>query len=89
MEENLRKRAQSLIRLESECVDCDLPCLGSACQYMNVARRYCDICGEIADYVVDGQDLCEECAHKLADDEFKRLEFFQKCELLEIDYVEI
>lgn len=78
-----------MIRYENECVDCGQPCIGSGCPYMNVYRRYCDICGELADYIVDGEDLCENCAHKLADEEFKGLSYFEKCELLEIEYKEI
>ena len=74
---------------ENECVDCGLPCIGSLCSYSDVVRRYCDICGEPAEYIVDNVDMCEDCANKVVDEEFKGLTYFEKCELLEFEYKEI
>lgn len=50
-------------RIENECVDCWLPCLGDACPYRNVRRLYCDRCGgeEEMLYKVEGEELCEVC----------------------------
>ena len=57
-----------MIRIENHCVGCTdlgLPCLGHRCPNRRVPVRYCDKCGtEITDgcyYMVDGEDLCEEC----------------------------
>ena len=43
-------------RIENECVDCGLPCLGDACPYRNVRRLYCDRCDSEAEmlYKVEG-----------------------------------
>lgn len=51
-----------MIRIESECVDCELPCVYNACPYYKVARLYCDECGEEADlWKFDGEELCVCC----------------------------
>lgn len=53
-----------MLKVENQCVDCGLPCLGSSCSYRNVEVYYCDRCGnECGDevYDVDGTDLCEYC----------------------------
>ena len=53
-------------RIENECVDCGLPCLGSTCPYRNVVRYYCDKCGEEAYplYHYEGKEVCVECILK-------------------------
>jgi hypothetical protein len=52
-------------RIEDECVDCGLPCLGRACRYRAVPHWFCDECGQEFNpdelYAFDGQELCEEC----------------------------
>lgn len=49
-------------RIENDCVDCGLPCLGNGCPYRNVPHYYCDECGnEETLYYYDGQELCVEC----------------------------
>ena len=49
--------------IEDHCVGCDLPCIGSACPYVDVEVHYCDRCGaELCDiYRWDDEELCEEC----------------------------
>ena len=50
-------------RIENECVDCDLPCLGPTCPNRNVVRYYCDKCKN-EDYPLfhyDGEELCAAC----------------------------
>ena len=50
-------------RIENECVDCVLPCLGPTCPKRNVVRYYCDKC-ENEDYPLyhyDGQEICAAC----------------------------
>ena len=49
----------------SDCVGCGLPCLHEGCKYYSVPYLICDGCGnenceEL--YIVDGEELCEECA---------------------------
>lgn len=50
-------------RIENECVDCGLPCLGDTCPYRNVRRLYCDRCDSEAEmlYKVEDEELCEAC----------------------------
>lgn len=73
-------------KYESQCVDCGLPCLGSACRYYRVAVDYCDSCGdENAEYVIDGEDYCEECAKEYIKDAFDDLTLSKQAELLNID----
>lgn len=55
-----------MIRIENDCVDCGMPCLGNVCQYRNVPHIYCDNCGDECDEVYDvgGEQLCEDCLLK-------------------------
>lgn len=47
---------------KSECMPCDLPCVGRGCKYYEVTRYYCDMClSEDVLYDFDGQELCIEC----------------------------
>lgn len=52
-------------RIENDCVDCGLPCLGSNCPKRNVVHYYCDYCGyEEKLYHYDNDEICEECLLK-------------------------
>ena len=51
-------------QIEDRCVDCGLPCIGSRCPHRNVEVHHCDNCDvELSDefYVVDGEEVCEDC----------------------------
>ena len=52
-----------MVKIENQCVGCDLPCMGESCINRNVEVHYCDKCGEELDEIfeVDGEELCEEC----------------------------
>lgn len=53
-----------MVRVENDCVDCGLPCMGEACPLRRVEHRYCDKCDEEIGgeyYEVDGEELCEHC----------------------------
>lgn len=52
-----------MIKVESDCYDCGLPCLYESCSHYKVTRRYCDECGSEQDvlYWWDGQQLCLDC----------------------------
>ena len=58
-----------MTRTESGCVDCQLPCIRSNCEYYRVQTVYCDSCDEKAGYRIDGEDCCEECANYVFDDD--------------------
>lgn len=52
-------------KIENECVDCGLPCMGDSCPYKNVERHYCDDCGDDGDiYEFEGMELCIYCIKK-------------------------
>lgn len=55
-----------MVKTESGCVNCGLPCIGKACPYHTVEIHYCDECDEELDdiYEVDGDELCEYCLKK-------------------------
>lgn len=51
-----------MIRVESGCVDCGLPCLRSACPHHKVIIYECDVCGEESKlYWFEGNQLCVGC----------------------------
>lgn len=52
-----------MVRIENDCVGCDLPCLGNSCPYKNVPHVYCDECEAEEDkfYKYEGQYLCQDC----------------------------
>jgi len=62
-----------MVKFESGCVDCGLPCMGDACRYMRVPVCYCDHCGKevrLDDLVTfDDIDLCRECALEYVNEE--------------------
>lgn len=60
-----------MIRVEDDCVGCDLPCIGKRCPYSSVKHLYCDYCNREVDtlYVVDGEELCADCVEDLFSDE--------------------
>lgn len=52
--------------IESDCVDCGLPCIGKACPHFEVIRYICDKCyAEDVLYEFDGQELCIDCIEML------------------------
>ena len=59
-----------MVKVESGCVDCGLPCLGTSCRNYRVLILRCDRCHDEVDelYEVDGEDLCEDCLK----DEFRK-----------------
>ena len=67
-----------MIIYKSGCVDCGLPCIGTACKYHSEAHYYCDDCRcEIEHYdevyELYGMHYCPKCARQYEefDDEFK------------------
>ena len=50
------------MKYESECCDCDLPCVREACRYYSVPHNYCDECGnEDQLYHWNTRQLCINC----------------------------
>lgn len=52
-----------MVKRESGCVSCGLPCLGRACPHYEEITLVCDKCGHSVDdlYEYDGGQVCEEC----------------------------
>ena len=53
-----------MTKMQSGCVVCGFPCIGTGCPYHMYEATFCDECGdEISDDVfsVDDKDLCEYC----------------------------
>lgn len=77
-------------RIENQCVNCGLPCLGCACPHRNVSVDYCDDCGEEgAEYRIDRDDLCENCAEQRIKDAFDSLTLSEKAKAVDIDFGKI
>ena len=54
-----------MIRIENDCVDCGLPCLGDSCPHRNVPHYYCDECKDETDiYEFDEKELCLSCIER-------------------------
>lgn len=53
-----------MIKYESDCVGCQLPCLYKYCPHYQAEVHVCDRdrCNKKAHYCIDGEDLCEEHA---------------------------
>ena len=71
-------------KLESNCVSCQLPCLGKSCPYYEVEVANCDVCGEEAEYEIDGEDYCKDCAEKYLKECFDALSIREKADCLDI-----
>lgn len=54
-----------MVKFESDCLECGLPCKGRACPNYEVEVHYCDCCGKdlyLETIYDDGQEeLCEDC----------------------------
>lgn len=54
-----------MVKIENDCVECDLPCLGDDCPLRNSKHYYCDDCGDEAEiYDYNGEELCVDCLLK-------------------------
>ena len=62
-------------KIENECVECGLPCLGDSCPYKEVIRFYCDRCEEEETlYHYGNEELCKECLLEELLEEFEIVE---------------
>ncbi len=76
-------------KIETECVSCQLPCLGKSCPYYEVEVAYCDDCGEEAKYEIEGDDYCQDCAEKYLEECFNNLSIKDKADCLDISLSDI
>ena len=76
-------------RIENHCVNCQIPCMGVGCKYLNVEVCYCDRCGNYAKYILDGFELCNSCADKYLDEVFKTYSVDEKANMIDIEIEEL
>ena len=72
-----------MVRIEDDCVGCDLPCIGDACPYKNVPHYHCDKCGDDVEELryFNGEEICYHCW--LEEIENDLLDEFHKLDLVE------
>lgn len=75
--------------IESNCVDCGLPCLNHSCPYYEVEVTYCDDCGDEADYEIDDGVYCENCAETVLQECFDDLSMQEKADCLNVYFKKI
>lgn len=81
-----------MIKCVNECVECSAsayPCIESICPYKNSKKHYCDNCGEIAIYIIDNNDLCENCADGFIQEILESMSMKEKAELLDLPFDKI
>lgn len=74
-----------MIKQESNCVSCQLPCLFMSCPYYKTEAVCCDRCGDPAVYNIDGMDYCESCAAEELDETFRSLSVKEMADTLDVD----
>lgn len=80
-----------MLEYEDHCVGCppEIGCLGTSCPNINVPTYYCDDCKNYAQYNIDGDDLCENCAEKYLKERFNDLSIEEMAKALEINMTHI
>ena len=78
-----------MIKYENHCCSCaapGYPCIGNACPNKNVPVYYCDICNSdtYAEYNIDGEHYCKECAKKYIKEVFEDLTILEQAEILDV-----
>lgn len=74
-------------KIENRCVGCRLPCIYNACPYYNVEVHYCDFCeDEGIEYIIDGIELCENCAEQYLQEIFDCMTIDERADILKVDY---
>lgn len=59
--------------------------MGSSCPYRHAEHHYCDECGSVAEYDLDGDELCEDCLKKRLNKEWDALSDRAKMTALGLD----
>lgn len=78
-----------MIKEESFCVDCGLPCLGESCPNKHVKVRYCDRCqSSDAVYEMNGEDLCSDCAADAIKEIFDDMTLREKAEACSVHLID-
>lgn len=73
--------------IKDECVDCGLPCYGKTCPNKNATYHYCDDCKTAhADYFLNGEAYCTDCAQNYLMEMFKDMTIIEKAATLGVAY---
>lgn len=79
-----------MLVLENQCVDCGKPCLFEGCPYYSVPVYYCDSQdGKKADYRIDGEHYCKDCAKRIMQELFDDNSIEEQAWMLELDITAI
>ena len=77
-----------MMKYESDCVCCGLPCKYELCPHYRVKAYYCDKCKDDtpAEYEYDGTHYCKDCLESKLDVRFMRvLSVSEKIEALGLE----
>lgn len=79
-----------MIKYENHCCDCAVPaypCIGDSCPRMNVPVYYCDCydCDNHAEYDIDGDHYCKDCAKTYLKEVFDDLTLSEQAVVLNVD----
>ena len=75
------------IKYEDCCVGCPQGCIN--CGRKRVEVHKCDSCGNYAQYQIDDEDLCEDCAEDTLVERFKELTVHDMARMLDVYYKEL
>lgn len=91
-----------MLKYENGCVGCQLPCIYDKCRYYRIPVNYCNKCGDYADMVIEGKDLCEACTEEILNKiwneteqkerpkiPWEEMSYREQCELLGLSYKEV
>ena len=78
-----------MLRYENHCCGCAVPaypCVGNSCPNINVPVYYCDCCNNDAhaEYSIEDEDYCEDCAKTYLKEVFDALTPLEQAEVLGI-----
>lgn len=81
-----------MLKYENHCVNCppEMGCLGKSCPNIDVPVYCCDICGEEgAEYEIENNDLCKDCAKEYMNMRFAELTIEEKERALNVTVNEL
>jgi len=80
-------------KIDDNCVGCTslgMTCLGGACPNSPREVAFCDThTDEYADYIIDGEELCEDCAKEYLLDLFKDHLISEQAEMLDVTFEDL
>lgn len=72
-----------MIKKETDCLGCGLPCLGYTCPHYKMIYAECDLCGnDDAKYELNDEHLCDDCVKLVLRDEWNKNSDIEKADIL-------